>query len=191
MLAVADLPPIGTIAQPWVGTRAGPASPNPAATTCDRADFLAAGAGRSLSRTFLIPGANTPARFGLSETWGRFGSTAQAKAFVQQVRARMDACQKKDPGATVSHRAEQLKGPHGSQWTLWRLQNDIGAKHTIDYWMGVARVGPNVAQVGFVPGDKQDLSAAAFRALVIRARDRLFELPVESPTRSTPGSPVG
>ncbi|MDT7798632.1 MAG: hypothetical protein QOI78_2065, partial [Actinomycetota bacterium] len=191
MLAVADLPPIGTIAKPWVGTRAGPATDNPAATTCDRADFVAAGASRSLSRTFLIPGANTPARFGLSETWGRFGSTTQAKAFMQQVRGRMDGCEKKDPGAKVSDRAEQLRGPRGSVWTMWRLESDISDKRTIAYWMGIARVGPNVAQVGFVPGDTFDVDAAAFRALVVRARDRLFELPVETPTTQAQRTPAG
>ena len=179
MLAVADLPPIGTITKPWVGTKAGPAGKNPAATTCDRADFAAAGSRRSLSRTFLIPGARTPDRFGLSETWGRFRSTKQAKAFVQQVRKRMDACEDKDLGAKVSNRSEKVNGPRGSGWTMWRLESEINDNRKIAYWMGIARYGPHVAQVGFVPGDRFDVSPAAFRALVIRARDRLFELPLQ------------
>jgi hypothetical protein len=29
-----------------------------------------------------------------------------------------------------------------------------------------------------VPGERSDVSPAAFRALVVRARDRLFELPL-------------
>ena len=178
MLAVADLPPIGTITKPWVGTKAGPARKNPAATTCDRANFAAAGSRRSLSRTFLIPGAHMPDRFGLSETWGRFPSTRQAQAFVQQVRKRMDACEDKDLGAKISNRSEKVNGPRGSVWAMWRLESEISDKQTIGYWMGIARYGPHVAQVGFVPGDRSDVSPEAFRALVVRARDRLFELPL-------------
>ena len=178
MLAVADLPPIGTITKPWVGTKAAPAGKNPAATTCDRADFVAAGSQRSLSRTFLIPGAHMPDRFGLGETWGRFASTRQAKAFVQQVRKRMDACEDKDLGAKISNRSESVRGPRGSVWAMWRLESEISDNRKIGYWMGIVRYGPHVAQVGFVPGDRSDVSPAAFRALVVRARDRLFELPL-------------
>ncbi len=188
MLAVADLPPIGTISRPWVGTKAGPTGNNPAATTCDRANFAAAGARRSLSRTFLIPGAKTPSRFGLSETLGRFGSSKQAKAFVQQVRRRMDGCEDKDLGAKLSDRTQKLDGPRGSAWTMWRLVSEINDNKKIAYWMGIARYGPHVAQVGFVPGNTFDVSSEAFRALVIRSRDRLFELPLRERPRvsSTP-----
>ena len=72
ILAVADLPPVGRIAQPWVGTEPARRRRNPSATTCDRADFAKAGATRTRTRTFLIPEAPLPARFGLSETYGRF-----------------------------------------------------------------------------------------------------------------------
>ena len=178
MLAVADLPPIGTITRPWVGTKAGPSGDNPAATTCDRADFKAAGARRSLSRTFLIPGAHTPARFGLSETWAQFTTSKQARAFVQQVRKRMDRCEDKDLGATISQRDQGRNGPKGSAWTMWRLTSEINDDKKVAYWMGIARYGPHVAQVGFVPGDTFDVKPAAFRALVVRSRDRLFELPL-------------
>ncbi len=186
MLAVADLPPIGTITKPWVGTKAGPTGNNPAATTCDRADFVASGARRSLSRTFLIPAAKTPDRFGLSESWGRFASTKQAKAFMKQIRGRMDGCEDKDLGAKVSDRAEKLDGPRGSAWTMWRLESEINDKKKIAYWMGIARYGPHVVQVGFVPGNTFDVSAEVFRALVIRSRDRLFELPLRERKRPTP-----
>ncbi len=189
MLAAADLPPIGTITKPWMGTRAGPAGKNPAATTCDRADFVAAGSRRSLSRTFLIPGAQTPDRFGLSETWGRFTSTRQAKAFARQVRNRMDACEDKDLGAKITNRSGRV-GPRGSVWTMWRLESEINDNQKIAYWMGIVRSGPHVAQVGFVPGDRFDVSPGTFRALVIRARDRLFELPLQE-QRPRSASPPG
>ena len=62
---------------------------------------------------------------------------------------------------------------------MWRLESEINDNRKIAYWMGIVRYGPHVAQVGFVPGDRFDLSPGAFRALVIRARDRLFELPLQ------------
>src|SRR5680860_438846 len=55
ILAVVDLPPVGRIKEPWVGTEAGSARTNPSATTCDRANFVRAGATKTRARTFLIP----------------------------------------------------------------------------------------------------------------------------------------
>ncbi len=43
-LAAADLPVVGQVNRPWVGTRPVPARPNLAATTCDKADFVRSGA---------------------------------------------------------------------------------------------------------------------------------------------------
>lgn len=193
MLAVADLPPVGNIAKPWVGTRAQRSQNNPASTTCDRADFHNAGAGGALTRTFLVPGSATPARFGLTETAGRFPVVEQAKAFVTHVRDRMDRCEDKDPGATITHRAEKSVAVRGSAWYLWRLRSEISDKRAIVYWMGISRVGSQVAQVAFVPGEgaKQDIDAATFEALVKRSRDRLFELPATPlPGESVTAGPV-
>jgi len=179
MLAVADLPPVGEIARPWAGTDAQRLRSNPASTTCDRAAFGNAGAQGVLTRTFLVPGSKTPSRFGMTESAGRFPGTDQAKAFVTNVRDRMDTCEKKDPGATISERAEMRFAVRGSAWYLWRLESEVSDKRTIAYWMGITRVGSLVAQVSFVPGDgaKQDIDAATFENLVKRTRDRLFELP--------------
>ena len=56
ILAVADLPPVGRIARPWVGTEPAPARARTRrATTCDRADFAKAGATTTRTRTYLIP----------------------------------------------------------------------------------------------------------------------------------------
>lgn len=179
MLAVADLPPVGDIDRPWVGTSATRTRGNPASTTCDQADFGKAGATGSMTRTFLIPGSATPARFGLAETSGRFPSVDRAKAFVTQVRGRMDGCEDKDLGATISDQAERPIAVRGSAWYLWRLESEVSDNRTVAYWMGITRVGSRVAQISFVPGEgaKQDIDAATFQDLVKRSRDRLFELP--------------
>lgn len=177
MLVTADLPPIPGIDLPWLGTDAKASTTNPAATTCDNADFTAAGATKALARTFVIPGAQVPTRFGVSETLGEFSNLTQAKGLVAQVVPRMDGCQDSDPGAHITVSAQDKDPSRDTAYHLWRLESEISDKKQIVYWMGIARVGSNVAQVSFVPGeDGQDLDQAEFTALVVRARDRLFEL---------------
>lgn len=190
MLAVADLPSVGNIDKPWVGTSAARVQGNPAATSCDHADFDAAGATGTLSRTFLIPGAATPDRFGLTETSGTFASAVPAKAFVTEVRGKMDSCEDRDLGAKITRHAEMPIAVRGSAWYLWRLESEVSDKRTIVYWMGITRVGSHVAQVSFVPGDgpDQDLDTATFEDLVKRGRDRLFELPATPTTGQQSGT---
>ena len=175
-LAAADLPVVGSINRPWVGTKPVPARPNVAATTCDKADFVRSGAPRSVTRTFLIPQARLPRRFGITETYGAFRTPAQAHAFVRRVSAAMAACEKKDLGAEVSSTVVQPRGYRGSEYALWRLDSEIDNRSKVGFWMGIARVGRYVSQVNFTPAGTNDVDEDTFQALINRARDRLFEL---------------
>jgi DNA-directed RNA polymerase specialized sigma24 family protein len=177
MLAIADLPTIANVDQAWAGTDAEPTKTNLAATTCDEADFGAAGARNPLSRTYLIPEANLPKRFGLTETMGGFATAGAAKAFVAKIAARMKACPKKELSSTVSHAVVRLSGSAGTSYAFWRLQNQV-SQHApeVPFWMGVVQVGRYVAQVTLTPVDKYDVSQQTFQALVVRARDRLHEV---------------
>ena len=87
-LAVADLPVVGKINRPWVGTDPVRARPNIAATTCDKANFVRSGAPRAATRTFLIPQGKLPKRFGITETVGAFPGPRKAHAFVAASRRR-------------------------------------------------------------------------------------------------------
>jgi DNA-directed RNA polymerase specialized sigma24 family protein len=176
-LAAADLPVVGRINRPWVGTRPVPARPNVAATTCDKANFVRAGAPRASTRTFLVPQARLPRRFGITETFGAFRNPVRAHAFVRRVSAAMAACEKKDLGAEVSSTVVRSRGYRGSEYALWRLDSEIGDESKVGFWMGVARVGRYVAQVNFTPVGANDVDEDTFQALINRARDRLFELP--------------
>ncbi len=189
MLALADLPPVPGVSAQWVGTDAATSRTNPSATTCDNADFVASGADPAYVRTFLIPKAKLPTRFGLSETLGEFPGRPKAQGLIDQVTKQMASCEDRDLGASITEEASRPNGTGDSTWHLWRLESEVSSKQTIDYWMGVARVGSNVAQVSFVPGDgKQDLSKAEFTALVVRARDRLFELGAKAATTARPSA---
>ena len=180
-LAAADLPVVGRINKPWVGTKPAPARPNVAATTCDKANFVKAGARQAATRTFLIPEANLPKRFGITETIGGFATPQAARKFVRSITADMASCEKRDLGATIRTELLQTKGYRQSEYALWRLDSEIKQGSTVSFWMGVARVGRYVAQVNFTPAGSNDIDEDSFQALVTRARDRLFELPATRP----------
>ncbi len=180
-LAAADLPVVGRINRPWVGTQPVPARPNIAATTCDKTNFRKAGAPGALTRTFLIPQARLSKRFGITETYGAFATPARARALVRSVSAAMASCEKRDLGAEVSSGAAQPDGYRGSEYALWRLDSEIDETSSVGFWMGVARVGRYVAQVNFTPVGGNDIDEVTFQALIARARDRLFELTATTP----------
>lgn len=175
-LAAADLPVVGAINRPWVGTRPRPARTNLAATTCDRADFVRSGAPRARTRTFLVPQGRLPRRFGITETVGAFANPERARAFVRRTARAMSGCEKRDLGTEVSNEVAQPDSYRSSEFALWRLDSEIDKNSKVGFWMGVARVGRYVAQVNFAPAGGNDIDVDTFQALITRARDRLFEL---------------
>lgn len=176
ILAVVDLPPVGQIEQPWVGTDAEPARVNPSATTCDQADFSAAGAVRTRTRTFLIPEAKLPDRFGLSETYGVFGSARAAERFTDRIGRRMASCEDRKLATEVLH-PHRDDGPDDQmRWWTWDLRTEVTEQETVTFRVGFVRVGNRVAQVTFAPTPREDMSTEQFRELVGRAGDRLREL---------------
>ena len=174
ILAVADLPPVGRIAQPWVGTDPAPARVNPSATTCDRANFAEAGAARTRTRTYLIPQARLPARFGLSETYGVFRSTKAAARFLSDVRGTVGRCEKRDLATKVS--AEHREHTSVRDMSTWDLRTEVSKDRVVTFRLGFVRVGRTVAQLTFAPSPSDDMTGSGFHALVVRAGDRLREL---------------
>ncbi|MFL6023869.1 MAG: hypothetical protein ACJ72O_11065, partial [Marmoricola sp.] len=137
MLAVADLPVIGKVDQAWVGTDASSAADNPAATPCDRANFIKDGGRKAQTRTFLIPAGNLPQRFGLTETIATFSSPAAAEAFISKIVRKMKACPDNELGSTVTNTLVQRAGPGSTAYARWRLQSQVNKKNfEINYWMG-------------------------------------------------------
>ena len=177
MLAIADLPVIPKVDQAWAGTDATSAATNPAATPCDKANFVKSGGRGAQTRTFLIPSAKLPQRFGLTETIATFSSSAAAEKFVGTVLRRMKACPRTELSSTVTSTLVRQAGPGSTAYARWRLQSQVNKKNAeVKYWMGVARVGRAVAQVTLTPVGAYDISAQRFTALLTRARDRLNEV---------------
>ena len=91
--------------------------------------------------------------------------------------SRMRACPDKELGSTVDNEVVRAKGPRGSNFALWRLENQVNKQQElVAFWMGIIRSGRYVAQVNLTPVDQYDVSQATFLNLVSRARDRLFEV---------------
>lgn len=171
LLTAVDLPPVGEVRQPWVGTTPTAPRDNPAATTCDQADFSKAGAVRARARTFLVPQADLPMRFGLSETYGLFGSVEEARTFMATMQHRVDRCETRHLATSVH------PGPHaGDRMRTWRLDTAVSARRTVTFRLGFVRTGAAVAEVTFSPAGGDDISSARFRGLVVRAGQRLREL---------------
>ena len=175
MLAIADLPAVADVVQPWAGTDPAEAKVNVAATTCDDADFVKGGAPKPVTRTYLIPNAGLPDRFGLSETLGEFATGKAASSFVARIADRMKTCPDRELASKVSHSVVQLQSPDDA-YALWRLENQVNKQEDlVPFWMGVVQVGRHVAQVNLTPVGKYDVDRNTFEALVVRARDRLSE----------------
>lgn len=180
LLAVADLPPVGDINKPWVGTEPTDARQNPSATTCDNANFTKAGAERTRTRTYLIPQASVPDRFGLSETYGVFGSPDRARRFMDDVRRRVASCEDRHLATNVTL-SRSGRSHHGqTEWSVWGLRTEISEREAIRFRVGFVRVGRVVAEVTFVSAPRDDITPRRFEALMTRAGDRLRELDLTS-----------
>lgn len=174
LLATADLPPVGRIDDPWVGTRPARPTRNPAATTCDRASFGGAGASKPRSRTFLVPQADVPARFGLTETYGRFRTPRAAARFLADVRGHVAHCEKRDLATSVDSAARHRTGR--TDRSTWTLTTEVSRTEKVRFRVGFVQVGPRVAQLTFAPTSSDDMTDRTFDALLVRASERLRQL---------------
>jgi hypothetical protein len=176
ILATADLPPVGRVDEPWVGTRPTVAHGNPSATTCDRADFRRGGATRTRTRTYLIPEASLPDRFGLSETYGRFRSVPAAARFLSTVRGTVQGCEKRDLSTEVGAERRLTRRSPQADVSQWLLTTTVSRSERVTFRVGLVRVGSSVAQLTFAPAPGADMSEDSFESLLTRAGARLREL---------------
>jgi hypothetical protein len=173
LLSEVDLPPVKKVTLPWVGTEPADATSNLAATRCEEADFAADGVSRGATRSFLIPGAELPPEFGLTETVGAL-PRRDAEAFVAQIRKKLASCPDRDLGTEVDEVETLSDGDR--ELTVWRLTVEVSDERTVTFLMGVVRNGTAVAQLSFVPSDGVVMGGEPFVALAMRAQDRLVRL---------------
>jgi DNA-directed RNA polymerase specialized sigma24 family protein len=174
MLDEVDLPAADGVDKPWVGTEPRRAMANAASTHCDTTSFSTAAISNNLTRTFLVPEAKLPAEFGLTETVGTLPAK-KAKAFVADVRRKLERCSDKQMGTEVTRLSNVEKGD--TDLTVWRVTTEVTDEKSLSFLMGIVRDGTAVAQVGFVPVKDVTIAPEAFEALTQRALDRLAEMP--------------
>lgn len=174
ILSSVDLPPVGRLGIPWIGTSPQGGADNDAATTCDRANFAKEGAVRTRTRTFVIPKSRLPKEFGLIETYGVFPSAKAAGRFLEDIRDNVAGCEDRDLATEVVD-ADSVN-PDDLEVTTWDLETEVDADNTIRFRTGFVRAGRSVAQLTFTPAEGADMGSDEFRSLVVRAGQRLREL---------------
>ena len=174
LLVEADLPPVPTIDQPWLGTEPTKAKENLAATRCDDTQFTEPGFSKSLTRSFVIPAATQlPPEFGLSESVGAL-PPKQAHVFVSDIRDKLTKCPDDDLGTEVEKLAMEESGRRDLY--VWRLTVEVSEDRSVRFLMAAIREGGAVAQLTFVPSEDVSIGADPFVALVHRAQERLRQL---------------
>lgn len=185
MISEIDLPPVTGIKQPWVGTKPLKATTNDAASACDETsftgDFRRARFTNNQTRTFVVPGADLPREFGLTETVGSL-PVKQATALVEAVRAKVGGCPERDLNTNVQLVEQRAAGD--TSLTAWRLDIDVTDQRSVTFLMAILRDHTSVAQLGFLPSGKAEMAAGAFVALAQRTLERLAELPAPRKTVS-------
>ncbi len=180
LLGVVDLPPVAGLAKVWAGTEPGRATPNSAATACEAAEFTAGDIELARGRTYVIPKAEQlPTTFGIDETVGRFTTRQAAAQFVRQVSRDVEDCEQENLAAKVSDASPARAGRVLA--TRWKLQFDLNRNRSVTYRMGLVRNGTRVAQLRFSPTGRYDIDDATFEQLLLRAGQRLAELPDGAP----------
>jgi PknH-like protein len=180
-LGLVDLPAAAGVTAAWFGVDPVPARrTNPARTACDRADFSGPGVQWARSRTYLVPDAPLPPRFGLTQTVAAFRSPSAAAGFLAGVRDSVGACEDRELSTTVSSGPDVPdpgRGPAaGAERVSWTLDTEVAESRSVRIRVGFARSGRFVAQVTFVSGDAEDLTDDQLDALLVRAGQRLHEL---------------
>lgn len=171
-LAAVDLPPVGRQTQPWAGTQPKAPNDNPAATMCEKANFLTRGVTKARGRLYVVPNDKAaPKTFGVGQSIATFRSPAQAKAFLKRLQKKLGNCEDRNLSASVSTGAK-VNGP-GYRGRTWRLSFETGRKSVITYRLALVQRGATVTEVAQSGSKKADLTAAQFRQVADRAGQRL------------------
>lgn len=172
-LGAVDLPPVATVQSPWVGTDPAPAGPDVAAALCEGGSFGTDAVQPVRSRTFVLPRAPLPTRFGITQTVAVMGSPAAAGRLVQQTAEQIRTCPDRRLTAAVTGGTTISAGEVHA--TAWRLTYEL-ARSEVYHRIGVVRAGRVVSQLTLSPTAAADPGLAAFERLLARAGQRLAEL---------------
>ena len=181
LLSEVDLPQVGARTEPWVGTTPRKAKVNLAASGCARAPFVTAEMSRQVTRSFVIPTADLPTTFGITQTAGALPEKS-ARRWVSTVRGRLARCVAERLGTSATP-LRRVLGRH-RDLLAWRITTETSNQAAVTYLMGIVRRGTAVSQLGFIPAAGATMGADPFVTMVERAQQRLAGLPGPAKVRS-------
>ncbi len=183
LLAPVDLPFVGDLAAPWMGTP-------PHEITNARTDMDVLGCGHpslageydgnrfrtDLVRTFVKVESNLPAEFGLTQAVAALPPKAAA-ALLDDFRSAIRACPDRDASSGTDVRVLRAGDDGDDSFTAWHLSTKLPGERTVEYSVSFLRSGSAVSQLVFVSAPGARMSDEQFVALTRRALQRLPQLP--------------
>lgn len=177
-LAHVDLPRIDPGAGAWRGTDLSP-SVTTTGTRCESLDLTAAGSDRQ-QRTYLLrDDAAAPAQFGIDQVVYTFETTEDAAAFQGTLATNLDGCATRSNTAQVTRGAD-LSSVHsndgfGASWSV--TQKTDQETGTARYRVAVVASGTHVAYLMANPSEEFDFTDDSWKAVGVRAIERIEQLP--------------
>ncbi len=173
-LTALDLPVFEGLTEPWVATSPNVVRVNPAATDCDRTNFVRAKAKNVEARNFVVPSERQLATtFGMTETKGVFPSTRRADRFIADVRKTVQVCHERQLSLEVnSSQPIVVEQGHGD---VWEINVASSQAQGLTFRIALFRVGTTVAQVTFTPTSEYDLTQDEYISLARRAALRVIQ----------------
>ncbi len=178
-----DLPSVGRRTGPWVGATArqikganGDVGLVRCSTVGLRGKFGGATYRHGVARDYVLPYAELPVEFGLTEAAAALPAK-RAAGLVDRVRRQITGCPDADAGAGTDVRVLGRFDQGNQSMSAWRLETELPNNRTVDYSMAIVRRGTGVAMILFVSAPRVKMADDDFVRLSRRALERLREMP--------------
>ncbi|QYJ02532.1 hypothetical protein KUV85_09280 [Nocardioides panacisoli] len=183
LLSTWDLPPAGRDTGTWVGppvsaltAESGEIGVVSCSTVGLAGKFKGAGYRHGALRSFVLPEANLPVEFGLTQAVASLPAK-RASQFVGDVRGKIAECPDSDAGAGTKVR-QLLRRDNGDRSiTAWQLRTELPDDQVLTYDIAILRDGTSVSALLFVSVPRAQMRDGNFVGLAERALERLDELP--------------
>jgi hypothetical protein len=183
MVSEWDLPPAGDDTGHWVGPaakRVGRNNGTLGMLACNRVSFTGefrnAEFRHGTARSFVLPTADLPTEFGLSQMVASL-PRQRATAFADRGKERIEGCPATGTGAgtTVQSLREEQQG--NRQMMVWRLRTELTEGRALTYNIAFLRLGSSVSVLLFISVPDARMTDEDFVQVSERAMQRLRELP--------------
>ncbi|GAB2588076.1 hypothetical protein [Microlunatus antarcticus] len=171
-LATGDLPPVGSVTAPWVGTPVQAPSEDFSGSQCESVNWSTTAATAKSSRVYLLQ--DVPGIFGLNEIVLTVKDADTASKLAEKVRSDWSSCKERKLTATVDSPTKvtgvAAEGAAVTGWTTEVEQKAGGT--TTRFRVGIASSGDKVAFVFLNPQKGLDVDGDDWNTVAVRAVQR-------------------